>query len=563
MRLNRRGALGVLGLTAGACASPADQNVAAADVRFLHGVASGDPATGSVVLWTAVTVPPDPPQRHVWVEAEIAESEDFAHARRLGRGMAGAASGWTFKTIAEGLKPGTDYWYRFRCGEAVSPVGRTRTLPDATSTDPVTFAVASCSQFTSGFFNAYTEIARMERLDAVIFLGDYIYEYGYAPGEYGAALAEKLGRMPEPIHECVTLDDYRARIAQARREPELQAAHARAPWIVAFDDHEITNDPWTGGAQNHQPDTEGDWAARKAAALTAWFEWMPIRPPAARDADSLARASERSFHFGRSASLHMLETRLLARSQPLDYATDYDPQAPEAFRARLNAPDRSLMGEAQLQWLERECRTAVDAGCAWQVLGNQVVMARVDGPRLPGGMTRDAVDAAVAAAPDYRRASLARRLDAYSHDLPLNVGYWDGYPAERERLYAALKRAGARPAVVSGDSHTFWINSLSDADGRFVGPEFATSAISSAASSTRTLLPGEDMRAVIESQSAEVDMVEFVPRGFVRVTATPDWIEGEPIGMSTVESRDYSARSLGVWRSERGASGLSSRPART
>ena len=368
--------------------------------------------------------------------------------------------------------------------------------------------------------------------------------------------------MPEPMHECVTLDDYRQRLAQARREPELQAAHARAPWIVAFDDHEVTNDPWTGGAQNHQPETEGDWTARKAAALTAWFEWMPIRPPVSRDADGLARASRRSFDFGKSASLHMLETRLLARSEPLDYAAHYDPADPEPFRARLNDPGRRLMGEEQLAWLEAGCRDAVSAGCAWQVLGNQVVMARVEGPRLPGGMTPETVAAAVAAAPDYRRASLAQRLDAYSRNLPLSLNAWDGYPAERERLYAALRAAGARPAVVSGDSHTFWVNSLADGEERPVGPEFATSAVSSPPSSTRTLLPGEDMGALIATQSAEVDYVEFIPRGFVRVTFAPNRAEAELIGLSTVESRDYEAVSLGIWTSDALPRGGSTRPRR-
>lgn len=558
MKLNRRGALGALGLAASGCATvPEGADVVA--VEFRHGVASGDPATDSVVLWTAVTLPVDATASRLPIRAEVSSSADFASPRDLGRAEVRAADGWTFKTIASGLKPGTDYWYRFRCGDAVSPVGRTRTLPETTSTAPVTWAVVSCALFPTGFFNAYDAVSKLERLDAVICLGDYIYEYGAGEREYGMATGLRIGRIPEPAHEIVTLDDYRTRFAQARREPELQAAHARAPWIVAFDDHEITNDPWMDGAQNHQPETEGDWATRKAAALKAWFEWMPIRDPA--PGGDLVRASYRSFRFGKSASLHMLESRLTARSRQLDYETDLDPNDIPAFRARLNDPARRLLGDAQLDWLESETRASVRDGCAWQVLGNQVFMTRMSGPRADG-MTPEGLAAAIAAAPEYRRAELPLLLDLYRQGLPLNLDTWDGYPAERERLYERLRAAGARPVVITGDSHTFLVNSLSDAEGRFVGPEFGTTAVSSPPSSTRNFLPGVDVAALLVEQNAEVDHVDFVPRGFTLLTLTPERASADLIGLSTVESREYEARSVGTWVSRALAEGGSARPMR-
>ena len=181
-------------------------------------------------------------------------------------------------------------------------------------------AVFSCSNLPYGYFNAYDAIAKLPRVDAVLHLGDYIYEYGGAAKDYGMNSPVAKARTPEPIHEIVSLDDYRRRHAQYKTDPALQAAHARAPWIVVWDDHETANDSWIGGAENHDPKTEGDWAARKAAALKAYYEWMPIRDPDPADPYAIQRAVA----FGDLATLIVPETRLKAREAQLALPKDLD-----------------------------------------------------------------------------------------------------------------------------------------------------------------------------------------------------------------------------------------------
>lgn len=544
MTIDRRGVLGLLGLGAtGACATVGE--AVPSDAVFAHGVASGDPATDSVLLWTRVTTAA-PRLDVVW---ELASDERFDQIVARGRASTGGDRDHTVKVVAEGLRSGTDHWFRFSVGETVSPVGRTRTLPEAASGEPVVLAVASCSLHPQGLFNAYDAIGRMETLHAVVHLGDYIYEYGAADDDYGMANGRRLNRIPEPAREITSLADYRARHAQYKADPDLQLAHARAPWIVVYDDHESANDSFDGGAENHQTE-EGDWATRKAAALKAWFEWMPVREPQA--GQSLEEATQRGFRFGRSASLHMLDTRLMARTKQLDYATDFFVAGPDgqpvpdraAFMAKLNAPDRRLLGGEQLAWIERDTREAVEAGCGWQLIGNQVVMARVKGPDLAAMLPLAAIDAAVGRLPEAVQGRIRQVLALFAQDVPFNLDAWDGYPAERERLYAALKRAGARPVVLAGDSHTFWVDRLKDAQGQDVGVEFGTTGITSPSPVASLGLPEAQIAQVITAQNDEVEHVDFGPRGFVALTLTPDRLEARLIGVSTIEAKPYDTRTV-------------------
>ncbi|MGC1303423.1 MAG: alkaline phosphatase D family protein, partial [Caulobacteraceae bacterium] len=320
MSLNRRETLAILGVAAAAPAMAEAQTVSAADaeLQFLHGVASGDPLADRAIFWTRVT--PSAPRPHFPVRLEISETADFAHILSTAGASAEAERDYTIKIDVLGLKPGRDYWYRFSAEKAVSPVGRTRTLP-AGHVDKLALAFVTCALHPNGYFNAYDHIARSEDLDAVVELGDYIYEYGAAADDFGMENGRRLRRIPEPPHDLVSLSDYRTRYAQYRRDPDLQAAHARAPWICVWDDHEIANDTWKGGAENHNDKTEGAFEDRKTAAMRAYFEWMPIREP------KLGRAAEaiwRSFDFGDLASLTMLETRLTARSYQLEYSRPGD-----------------------------------------------------------------------------------------------------------------------------------------------------------------------------------------------------------------------------------------------
>ena len=284
MKLDRRSLLGLMG--AGAASPALAQGAATGRVAFLHGVASGDPDTRSAVFWTRIT-PAEASSGEVAVVLEVARDADFRDIVRRAAGLkASAERDFTVKhdLDGQGLAPGQDYFYRFVAGEVVSPVGRVRTLPEG-ATPELTLGVVSCQLYPGGLFNAYDALSKLERLDAVVHLGDYIYEYGAAADDYGMTSGAALNRAPQPPHEIVTLADYRTRHAQYKTDPDLQAAHARAPFICVWDDHEVANDTWMTGAENHQPATEGDFATRKAAALRAYYEWMPIREPKAGHAE--------------------------------------------------------------------------------------------------------------------------------------------------------------------------------------------------------------------------------------------------------------------------------------
>lgn len=548
MTIDRRGALALLGLSAvtsgGAMAADGFHDGA---VAFNHGVASGDPLADRVVLWTRVTAPGA--IRPVPVRWDVATDPAFKTIVKQGQATADAARDHTVKVDVVGLKPGTEYHYRFRGvsgGKPVGPgvAGRTRTLPAGAIKD-VVLAVASCALYSNGYFNAYDAIAKLPRVDAVLHLGDYIYEYGGAPGDYGMNSPVAAQRMPDPPHEIVSLDDYRRRHARYKSDPQLQAAHARAPWIVVWDDHETANDSWQGGAENHNPDKgEGDWAARKAAALKAYYEWMPIREPAG---GALAEASWRGFQFGDVATLLMTETRLSARSEQLDYAQDLpvvDGKPDIAtFSAKWNAPDRRLLGQAQAAWLASQVEASVKAGSAWQVLGNQVVMARVAGPNLEKALGAERFEAVLAKLPEYIRGRVKQGVALSELGLPYNLDSWDGYPAERERLYETFKAAKAHPIVLSGDSHSFWANELFDNSGdRRVAVEFGATAITSPGYGD--ILPGLPLGEAFVQRNKEVKYADPAAKGFVLLTLEHGRATSEMIAVSTIHQTDYTTRVL-------------------
>ena len=542
MRIHRRGVLGLLGLGA---SSRVVAGEAGSPGGFHHGVASGDPLQDRVIVWTRLTAPATTP-----VAWEV--SRDRGFARLVARGVAIAAPDrdFTVKADVQGLEPGTDYFYRFRAGRQVSPVGRTRTLATGPVED-VVLAVASCSLYPNGYFNAYRAIADLERVDAVLHLGDYIYEYG-GPGSYGMDSAVAGERPHDPPREIVSLADYRRRHAQYKADPQAQAAHARAPWIVVWDDHESANDTWVGGAQNHQPD-EGDWSGRKAAALKAYYEWMPIREPA--PGQGLAEAAMRSFRFGDLAALIMVETRLTGRDQQLTLARDLPTVdgKPDivAFRARLNDPSRRMMGAAQEAWIGAELARSVQAGQAWQVLGNQVLMARITTPDPRRLMTPEQY----AAIPTASRGKAERQETSAGLGLPFSLDMWEGYPADRERLYAVMRQAGARPIVVSGDSHAFWANELHDQAGRRVACEFGTTAISSPGAGE--IAPGVNAGDLNARANPEVLFSDEMARGYVLLTLTRAEARADMVAVSTITSTSFTTRTVKSFRARPEGPGLS------
>jgi alkaline phosphatase D len=536
-QINRRNMLSLMGASATTgMAIGLAPGVQAATIpntaQFLHGVASGDPTPEGAIIWTRATVPQGTSGDVLLTWHVVPAGSE--KAVRTGKVSARGAADHTAKVDVTGLKPATEYFYWFSCKDGTSsPKGRLRTLP-AGATDMVVLALVSCQLYPGGFFNAYDHLAGLERLDAVIHLGDYIYEYG-ADG-YGTDIGKKIGRLPDPAHEIVTLDDYRRRHAQVKADAQMQAAHARAAFICVWDDHETANDSWLGGAENHDSAQEGDWRTRKAAALQAYFEWMPIRNQAP-GADPAA--IYRSFEFGDLATLAMVETRLLARDQQVAFkGATPDGAMVGAMLEQRQDPKRELLGATQMQWLENVLARSVKSGKPWQLLGNQVVMARVPGPDLRLALGDQMFEALLAKMPETYRGQVARSQAAFKAGIPFNMDAWDGYPQARERLYAMLRATGANTIAFAGDSHAAWANDLYDASGNLVGAEFGATAITSP--SYGSLLPG--LGKVIADQSPEVAFCDQDHKGFTIVTLTREAAVADFVTVSTVLSKDYTTR---------------------
>ena len=577
MRIDRRRALSLFAL--GAVTVPAEASARAAlayagPVGFDHGVASGDPLADRLVLWTRVTPKAAAPVG-LPVAWEVARDPAFRHVVARGAVRTDAERDWTVKVDAGGLAPGVEHYYRFRVGQAVSPVGRARTLPVG-STPDVVMAVTTCALHPNGYFNAYRHIADTERLDVVVELGDYIYEYGAEPGKYGMENGRRLGRIPEPAHDCVTLADYRTRFAQYRREPELQAAHARAAWICIWDDHETANDSWVGGAENHDASTQGPWIDREQAALRAYYEWMPIRDPAPGRA---FEAINRSFQFGDLVSLIMLESRLVARAYqtelnrpgdipqtvyaigekgkrtPLEDGAraqamlkaagggklpDGFVQGPDigALEAYLHNPDRQLLGPRQEQWLAEEMQASVKAGRPWQVLGSGTVMGKRKNPDVYAMMGEAVVNGLIAKVPAEQRSYAVSMADSFRYPLPFELDSWNGYPAARERVYDIVKASGpaANAFVISGDSHAYWANELHDEAGLRVAVEVGSSSVTSPSLGDEA--GGVQIGSVFAAQNKDVKFCDQLAKGYVRLTLTRTQAKAELIALPILERTD-------------------------
>ncbi|HVP83839.1 MAG TPA: alkaline phosphatase D family protein [Rhizomicrobium sp.] len=584
MKLDRRDALSLIALTGAAPLALSEAEAAyTGHVTFEHGVASGDPLQDRVVLWTRVT-PQEANPSDVALLWEVAEDEAFRKIAARGKTTTSADRDFTVKVDATGLKPSRNYFYRFRAGIASSPVGRTRTLPDGPVKD-VVLAFTTCALYPGGFFNAYDDIAKLDRVDAVVELGDYYYEYGAKPDDYGMTIGQKIGRVPEPAHDIVTLADYRVRHSLYKRDADLQAAHARAPWICVWDDHETANDSWAGGAENHNEKTEGPWIEREQAALKAYYEWMPIREPVpGRAFESI----NRSFQFGDLASLIMVESRLVARSQQLEYDRPgdlplmvYDSNDPDTRKpvtdptiiakvwdavkagqeppspyvlgpdiakltAILNDPERLMLGPRQEEWLRLEIQKSVALKQTWQILGNQVVMARTVAPSLYRALGKEKVQQIIANLPEgpFRKRVVAG-IELFSYDIPFDPDGWDGYPAARERVYDAIKASNGNVVVVSGDSHAFWVNDLHDAKGERVAAEFGVSSVTSP--SVGDFMPGLPLGRIFMDQNKEVVFCDQNKKGYTLVTITPDSVTGELVAVDHL-AKPYKRGTLVAYR---------------
>jgi phosphodiesterase/alkaline phosphatase D-like protein len=544
--------------------------------QFAYGVASGDPYASSVILWTRIT-PPASPADAIEVRWQVASSPDFSPGSLKGSGVFSttAARDWTVKVEAAGLSADTPYFYRFLVGDAVSPVGQTKTLP--VGSDPVRLAVFSCANYPAAErFDAYARAAAINTLqpyDAWVHLGDYIYEYG--PGGYGSAEGASASRGFLPNREIISLDDYRQRYAQYHTDSGLQALRAAAPLIAIWDDHETANNSWEGGAENHQSASDGDWIIRRDAALKAYYEWMPIREPGQRQASDGASAltplsqGYRSFNFGDVLALHVLETRLTARDQQLAYpdanaiqtrvaAILADPAliASYASKAGIAAPtgaaalpgfasaltplvtqelvlatvqkawgdpSRDLLGDTQMAWLQQRMASS---NAAWQVLGQQVLMQSM---ALPAELLLNPGNPALLdkyAAPLQKLATgtplaslsaAEQALFAEAGKIPYNLDAWDGYGVDRETILQTALSLGKRLISLAGDTHNAWAGVLDTMSasaqpaGTVAGVELATPGVTSPG--LERYLPAAD--AYIRATYPAVDGLDGLFTGYI------------------------------------------------
>ncbi len=439
---------------------------------FTLGVASGDPSSDGFVIWTRLAPSPldddglgGMPTRRYRVEWQVARDDSFRHVVRAGSVSAGPESAHAVHVEVGGLKPGREYYYRFRLGRWLSPAGRSLTTPGPGAVQSMTMAFASCSNYPAGYFTAYRHLAD-ERPDLVLHLGDYQYE--------GGAGANPLGRG-HLGPETRTLANYRQRQAQYKTDPDLQLAHAAAPWLVVWDDHEVENN--YADEIPERPEDAAGFRERRAAAYRAYYENLPLRRtsmPKGPDLQLFRRVS-----WGNLATFHMLDTRQYRSDQACGDGYDDCPDAAD--------PARSLPGMDQERWLTDGFR---HSHARWDILGQQVFLGRRDND--PGAANTVSMDA------------------------------WDGYPASRERVVRGWVDAHVRnPVVLTGDVHAHWASDVladwTDGSSDVLGSELVTSSISS----------GGDG---YDSATGQHPWAEWNPnlrfwtnlRGYVRTTITRD-----------------------------------------
>ncbi len=495
---------------------------------FQHGVASGDPDANSVVIWTRISGQTEA----LPVAWAVASDENFTHKVAEGLVSTDSERDYTVKVVVDNLNAGRQYFYRFEALGVRSPVGRTRTLPTGQLAS-MGLAIASCSNYAFGYFNAYQAIADDAAIDFVLHLGDYIYEYG-ADG-WGAEVAIRLGRSHEPAHETLSLSDYRERHAQYKTDPGSQAMHAAHPTLLVWDDHESANNPWLGGAQNHSPATEGDWLARRAASLRAYYEWMPVREPDAKHYAELWR----HYTFGDLATLTTLETRHTGRAKQISYQDHFESinsiEDATVFETKvLGAPNRPMLSSRMEDFLQQSLRSSVDSAVPWRVIGNAIPMAKTRVPDLASlGIKMPAIHSNVP-------GSNTDLIWKGRYNLPFYLDTWDGYPWARERFYTQCQKVGASDLlVVTGDSHSFWANTLSTESSKPVGVEIGTAGISSPGDFVEQGFDDNTARmidmAFAEHQS-EVRWTDNLHQGYVRLTLQHDGALADFVAVSTVLS---------------------------
>ncbi|MEW6269814.1 MAG: alkaline phosphatase D family protein [Thermodesulfobacteriota bacterium] len=472
------------------------------ETLFSHGVASGDPLPDAVVLWTRLS--PDDAGEPLEVFWEVARDEAFADRVGAGWTTTDAERDFTVKLDAADLEPASTYWYRFRALGRTSPVGRTRTAPSGAA-DRLLLGVVSCQRYPDGYFHAYRRLAQRPEIDAIVHLGDYIYEDGF-PGRV---------RAHDPAHEILSLDDYRRRYAQYRGDPDLQEAHRVFPFVAVWDDHETANNAWRDGASAHDPATEGSWEERKLRAQRVYAEWMPIRFAAG---EPLFRV----LGFGDLADLILLDTRIWGRDRQAEGFGDLE---------TIRDPERSILGFDQEEWLADRLRASA---ARWKVVGQQVILSpwRLSGAPLSAG-----------------GGTIA------------NEDGWDGYQPTRTRLLDVVRGEGIRNLVVlTGDVHSSWAMDVTDDPNEPAAydPETGRGSlgVEVVAPGVSSTFVAEGFEDVILPQNPHVKYGDTRRQGYVVLELTPDQAKATWFLFDDVTRAETEERAAATFRTADGANHL-------
>ena len=482
-------------------------------ISFKHGVASGDPTKNKIILWTKIT---KSTKKTINVNWQVSDNKNFSNLINSGSAKSYSYNDFSVKVDAKipNKYCGSEIYYRFYVNTSFSVTGTTKTLPKK---DPNNFnmAICSCSNYPGGFFNAYKEIANDNNIDMVLHLGDYLYEYdkdGYASED-----SKSMNRVVEPEHEIVTLDDYRKRHALYKTDEDLQLLHSKKAMVAVWDDHEFTNDSWKYGAENHSVD-EGSFSLRKANAVKAYYEWMPIR-------ESKAKLKIwRKFEIGTLFQLFMLDTRSIYRDKQLDLDNYINDDKFEVSRFKKDLlKKRDLVGKEQFQWLNEN----VDNKFKWSIIGQQVLVAPTVLPEIFLKIDKSKI-------PEY----LHKYFKIAGMNIPYNTDSWDGYPKEREKLYKILSKSQSN-VVLTGDTHNSWISNLYNQNNEFIAVEIATPAISSPNTVDTFGSITKDIDDDFVKNNKHLKWANGLNKGYVKLTITRDNIKAKFLYVSTVKSKDY------------------------
>jgi len=464
---------------------------------FSDGVASGDPLSDAVILWTRVR--PAGADESVELFFEVALDSDFE--ARVAAGtipeLTTSARDFTMKIDVAGLEAGVTYYYRFYAQGRTSVIGRTRTAPTGAS-ERLRFGLVSCASYAHGYYHAYNEIAGRADLAAVIHVGDYIYEFG--DGVYGDI------RGLDPAHECVSLEDYRARYRLHRSDPGLYEIHRQHPMIATWDDHEIANDGWVDGAENHNPMEQGEWAARRAAGTQAYFEWLPIR-------EGEAGRVYRRLSYGDLVDIIVLDTRYEGREEQVPLT------APGGLE-QINAPGRQLLGAEQEEW----CYERLDASTAqWKLLAQQVLMGQMI--LTPG--------------------------EEGEPNRPFFSDPWDGYEDARLRFLAHVSDSGLENLIVlTGDVHSSFVNELTPDPYSGYDPETGAGSVAVEFVTPGVTSPGlsfdESTVALVRDRNPHIRWIEVLKKGYMIIDVDTTRIQGDFFHFSApqVGSPDFTGSSF-------------------